>query len=75
MYNMRVMQNIYPDEDAAREAARKLGETRIQIVQSKRNGYRDPGPWVFYLETPDDRGHALIRSWESLVYLGKGRDA
>ena len=72
---MRVMQDIYPDEGAAREAARKLDETHIQIVQSKRNGYRDPGPWVFYLETPDDRGHSLIRSWESLIYHRKGRDA
>ena len=34
----------------ARAAARTLGSTHCQIVESKAGGQLDTGPWVFYLE-------------------------
>jgi hypothetical protein len=70
------MQKIYPTEAEAREAARKLGGVRVQIVESKREGYRDTGPWVFYLETDEgSRYSSFVRAWERLVYSGRGAGA
>ena len=51
-------------EDAAIIAAKKLGKTDCQIVESKGD---------FYLETKHDI--SMIRSWERLVYSGPANKA
>lgn len=69
------MQTKHTTEDAAREAARKLGRETVQIVESKNEGLKDNGPWIYYLESGLDLENGMIRSWERLVYSGKGASA
>jgi hypothetical protein len=59
----------------ARAAARKLGSTRCQIVESKAKGQLDTGPWVFYLEIGGALNNSMIRFWENCHYSGPGRKA
>lgn len=66
------MQSKHISEIAAREAAFKFGNQQVTIIESKADGYSDPGPWVFYVESGQP---IMVRSWEREVYSGKGRDA
>lgn len=68
-------QTKHETEDQARVAARRLGKTDCQIIESKSKGQKDVGPWVFYLETDDEQACSMVRSWERLVYSGPGDKA
>jgi len=69
------MQTKHDTEIAAREAARKLGNAHVQIVESRHmpaEGRHNPAT-VYYVEGDDCS--LMIRNWERLVYSGKGRAA
>lgn len=73
-------------EDAARAAARKLGNLECQIVESRdvtknvtKHATGSTIEWVrgdvpvFYVERGE--GMSMIRNWERLVFEGRGRSA
>lgn len=62
------MHTKHTTENAAREAARKLGNVGVQIVLSKDQHDRP----MYFVERHEEA--SMIRNWERLVYSGLGKN-